>query len=311
MTNKLRSHSISMWRHFYDRERTAEELTDSMIRWQERWKWDFLKNNPAACYHALAWDVDYQFYTDPLKEPTLRKPLIVNEQDIDRVGDIDISQGELGEQLKVIRNLREHFGPGVPILETVFSPIEIAHRFFTGREALTAMRKKSPGVIHQLLERVTNTFSEFCLASLNAGADGIFFATKWASTDLMSWNEYQEFGKRYELPILSALKQKGAMIVLHVCGARTYLSQMLDYPVDAFSYDFYADEALDPASVMKSTNAQIIGGIDPELLKKDPKSAAQQCGKYRNLDRWIAGPSCVVLPDTPDQAIETFLSNMP
>jgi uroporphyrinogen decarboxylase len=304
MTNKLWPHSISMWRHFYDHERTSDELTASMTRWQERWNWDFLKNNPAACYHALAWNVDYQFYPDPLKEPTLRKPMIVTEQDIDRVRDIDVKQGELGEQLKVVRNLRAHFGPDLPILETVFSPIEIAHRFFTGREALTEMRKKSPAKIHQLLEVITNTFRRFCLESINAGADGIFFATKWASKDLMSWNEYQEFGTRYELPILNALKQKGAQIVLHVCGARTYLQQMLDYPVDAFSYDFYADEALQPATILESTNAHVIGGIDPEQLKQDPKAAAERCSKYRNLDRWIAGPSCVVLPDTTDQAIE-------
>jgi uroporphyrinogen decarboxylase len=212
-----------MWRHFYDRERTAEELTDSMIRWQEQWNWDFIKINPPACYHALVWGTDYQFYPDPMKEPTLNKPLITTDADVSRVGEIDVTKGELGEQLKVIRNLRKHFGPNIPILETVFSPIEIAHRFFKGREAFTAMRKKSPDAIHGLLTQITKTFKQFCLECLNSGANGIFFATKWASKDQMSWDEYREFGREYEMPILNALVDKGALIILHVCGDLTYL----------------------------------------------------------------------------------------
>jgi hypothetical protein len=52
----------------------------------------------------------------------------------------------------------------------------------------------------------------------------------------------------------------------------------------------------------------LIGGINPELLRKDPKAAAESCNKYNKFDRWIAGPSCVVLPDTSDEAIEKFLS---
>jgi uroporphyrinogen decarboxylase len=308
MTNNLRPHTISLWRHFYDRERTPEELTDSMIQWQERWEWDFLKINPAACYHALAWGAEYQFYLDPLKEPTLIKPLITTEEDVSRIGEIDVKVGELGNQLKVIRNLRSHFGPSLPILETVFSPIEIAHRFFASREELTNMRKRSPVVIHKLLDQITETFSQFCLECLHSGADGIFFATKWATTDHMTWDEYREFGKQYEMRILNWLNARNAHIVLHVCGPSTYLRNMLNYPVAAFSYDFYADGVPDPESVLKETSALLIGGIDPELLRSDPKSAAESCNKYRNFERWIAGPSCVVLPDTPDQAIENFLS---
>jgi uroporphyrinogen decarboxylase len=307
MTNELQPHSISMWRHFYDRERTPDELTDSMIGWQERWKWDFLKINPPACYHALAWGTEYQFYPDPLKEPTLIKPLIISEQDVARVGKIDVTQGELGDQLKVIRNLRSHFGPNLPILQTVFSPIEISHRFFTNREELSKMRKKSPAVIHKLLNQLTETFSQFCLECLKSGADGIFFATKWASTDQMTWDEYREFGKQYEMPILNLLNAKDAVIVLHVCGPRTYLREMLNYPVHAFSYDFYAEGVPDPESILKETSSKVIGGINPELLCRDPKAAAEACSTYRNFERWIAGPSCVVLPETSDEAIETFL----
>ena len=34
---------MSLWRHFYNREKTVDQLTSSMIEWQEKWNWDFLK----------------------------------------------------------------------------------------------------------------------------------------------------------------------------------------------------------------------------------------------------------------------------
>lgn len=310
MKRKLSSHGISMWRHFFDRERTADELTDSMIRWQERWQWDFLKVNPPACYHALAWGAEYEFFEDPLREPELRKPVITKDEDVDKIQILDISNGELGEQLKVIRNLRKYFGSELLMLETVFSPIEIAHRLLTGRDALSVMWKRSPKSVHFLLDRITKTFTQFCLKSLDAGADGIFFATKWASNDQMTWKEYQEFGTFYEMQILNSLNERGALIVLHVCGDRTYLENMLSYPVDAFSYDFFADQAIDPETVSSRISKQVIGGIDPELLGKDPKGAAAKCSKYEAIEKWIAGPSCVVPPGVTDQAIETFLVHL-
>lgn len=310
MKRELSPHGISMWRHFFDRERTADELTRSMIHWQEQWNWDFMKINPPACYHALAWGAEYEFFNDPFHEPELRKPVITTTEDVDKIQILDPTKGELGEQLKVIRNLRVYFGPELPMLETVFSPIEVAHRLLTGREALSSMWRRSPKAVHILLNRITKTFTQFCLKALDAGANGIFLATKWANKDLLTWEEYTELGTTYEMQMLNALNRRGAMIVLHVCGEHTYLENMLDYQVDAFSYDFFAKGALDPQNVIERSGKQVIGGIDPELLGKDPKSTADKCKKYHAIDRWIAGPSCVVPPGVSDQAIEEFLTHL-
>jgi uroporphyrinogen decarboxylase len=220
---------------------------------------------------------------------------------------VDIQNGILGDQLQVIRNLRNHFGMTLQILETVFAPIEIAHRLMRGRKAFTELRSQSPNTAHELLRTITNVFSRFCTECLSAGADGIFFATKWATSDQMAWAEYEQFGKPYELEIINALSSRNALIVLHVCGERTYLPKMLDYNVDVFSYDFYGDGALYPAYVQDRTGKQVLGGIDPEQLRDEPEEAAEKCKMYLHLDHWIAGPSCVVPPTVSGDSIRTFL----
>jgi uroporphyrinogen decarboxylase len=294
---------ISLWRHFLDREKTDTELTVSMIEWQEKWHWDFLKINPPACYHVLDWGAEYEFFQDPLREPELRKVVIETVADFDRIGPLDVHHGVLGDQLRVIRNLRSHFGPDLPIVETVFSPIEIAHRVMEGRQALLGFLKSNAVEVHDLLQRITSVFSEFCQECLNAGADGIFFATKWATSDQMTWSEYQEFGTRYEKILLNALQERDALLILHVCGQRTFLNHMLDYPVDIFSYDFLADEAPSPEDVINKTGKFALGGIDPDLLERNVQRALEVAFRYTGLSQWLAGPSCVVSPRVPDANI--------
>src|SRR5262249_29840469 len=147
---------MSLWRHFYDREKTVADLTQSMLQWQRKWNWDFLKLNPPACYHVLDWGADYEFFKDPFKEPKMRGAI-----DLSKVGPLDVTKGKLGEQLKVIRNLRQELGPELPIFETVFSPLEIAHRLLVGgREELQQMLRSKPADAHRLLEIIKNVYLE-------------------------------------------------------------------------------------------------------------------------------------------------------
>jgi uroporphyrinogen decarboxylase len=304
MKKKLPQHRwMSLWRHFFDRERTVEELTSSTIEWQEKWNWDFMKINPPACYHALDWGAEYEFFRDPSREPELRKPV----ENIRNIQVLDPSVGKLGDQLQVIRNLRQHFGNELPIVETIFSPIEIAHRLMSSRETFDGLRKGSPKEAHNLLKTIQETFLEFALRCLDAGADGIFFATKWATSDWMGWNDYEEFGKKYEWLILNALQDRNALMILHVCGERSYLGQMLDYPADIFSYDFFADGALSPAQVAEQTGKFVLGGIDPLRLVSDPESVVEDCKRLVAMDRWLVGPSCVITPDTTDERISNLI----
>lgn len=310
MMNRIKPRSISLWRHFYDRERTADELTQSMIEWQEKWRWDFIKINPAACYHVLDWGAEYQFSKDPLQEQKLIKPVVINEEDVEQIKPLDVHKGALGDQLKVIRNLRSHFGPDLPIVETVFAPIEIAHRLMQSREDLLRIRRRSPRALRQLLNTIMEVFQDFTAAALEAGADGIFFATKWATEDLMTWSDYEEFGKRYEMPILQNLAQKNALLILHVCGPRTYLQKMLDYPPPIISYDFFADGAPNPEQITQTNGRFLMGGIDQDHLKSDLPAVVQKCLQYKGIPNWIVGPSCVLPPNTPDETIERFRSEL-
>ena len=173
----------------------------------------------------------------------------------------------------------------------------------SGRESLDALRKSAPDAVQSLLEKIQKTFLDFALRSLDAGADGIFFATKWATSDWMTWSAYEQFGRTHELPILNALQERNALIVLHVCGERTYLEKMLNYPADIFSYDFFAAGVPSPEEVVQRTDKFVLGGVDPARLASEPESVLQDCKRLSKIDRWLVGPSCVITHEASDEAI--------
>jgi len=293
---------MSLWRHFYDRERTVDELTGSMIEWQKKWNWDLLKVNPPACYHVLDWGADYHFFKDPMREPELIHPAIQQKEDFQAIKPLDVTRGVLGDQLEVIRNLRHEFAQ-LPIVETIFSPIEIAHRLMKSRSELKGWIEEDPDLVQALLTTIGDTFLRFAVECLKAGADGVFFATKWATSDSLTWEQYEQFGKAHELPLLTALQQRDALLILHVCGDRTYLSKMLDYPADILSWDFFADGSIAPQEAVSRSGKFVLGGVDPNRLRDDPASVIEQCRSLQSLERWLIGPSCVVTADTPDESI--------
>ena len=48
---------MSLWRHFYECERTAEDLAGAMLAFHKKYDWDWMKVNPRASYHVEGWGV--------------------------------------------------------------------------------------------------------------------------------------------------------------------------------------------------------------------------------------------------------------
>jgi len=65
----------------------------------------------------------------------------------------------------------------------------------------------------------------------------IFFATTdWGSYDLLTDEEYSEFGRPYDLEVLK-MAQGAKLNVLHVCKEHNMLFSLCDYPVDLVNWD--------------------------------------------------------------------------
>jgi uroporphyrinogen decarboxylase len=297
---------VSFWGHFYHRESTAEDLVAATLEAWRAFEWDWVKLNPRKHYHVEPWGVRYTYSEIPGEKPRLSEWPIHEGADWARVTARPKDEGALGEQITAVRMLRRELPPEVPLIETVFTPLAVLGEMTETPGELRLHMTTHPELVRRALEAVTVTFERTIAELLRAGADGIYFATvDWASRDLMSADDYRTWARPFDLRAFAAAA--GAPFnVLHVCGSRNLLLDLVDYPVHAFSW-----AATDPsnpslAQALTKVRGAVMGGISQadSLLQRLPDQALaeyhtaleQTAGR-----RWMVAPGCSIPPTALEQ----------
>ncbi len=265
---------VALWRHFFLEERTAEGLVEAMLAWQREYDWDFLKINPRACYHVEDWGNRYEFSGDPHIKPALVRPVVHEVSDFRHLDRLDSSMlsaehraSVLGAHLKAVADLRKALGPDVPMLMTVFTPMALAAELAGGPQDLAGLVAEDATMVHVGLRTITDTFAEFAARAVDAGADGIFLATTHVATETnFTREQYEEFGRPYDLEILEAVEH-APLNLLHVCRERSMVRDLVDYPVAMINWDTAADSNPDLAGLAPAApDKALVGGLDRGLF---------------------------------------------
>jgi uroporphyrinogen decarboxylase len=296
--------AVSLWRHFYECEDTAEGLAGAMLGWQRKYDWDWMKVNPRASYHVEGWGVTLQFSGQALVKPTVLDVPIKATGDWAKLRPLSTGEGALDEQIEVAERICEALGGDAYICETVFSPLSIAGDLVATPQQLLDDLRRDPQAVHAALEVITETFRAFVKEIIDSGADGIFFATtEWATRDTMSEELYAEFGRPYDLRVLEAA-QEGAFNVLHVCKNHNLALALADYPVHAINWAVGAPGNPSLHEVQAASGKAVIGGLHNETLREsDPEhvlSEARAASIQTTNRLWMLGPACSIAVDTPD-----------
>ena len=295
---------VSLWRHFYESEETAQGLADAMVRWQTTYDWDWLKINPRASYHVEGWGVKLKFSGDPLIKPITLDTPIKSSADWASLRPLPLDSGPLAEQLEAVQRIREGLGDEVYALETLFTPLSIAADLVGGEQEMLDQLRADPQAVHGALEIITETFRDFARRVLAAGASGLFFATTaWASYEMLDDEQYAEFGRPYDLRVLDAA-QSAPFNLLHVCKNNSMVLRLADYPVHAINWAIGGRGNPGLADVQAQTSACVVGGIrndtlqsgTPDAVAAEARAALAETGGRR----FILGPECSIAVDSPD-----------
>lgn len=299
----------SLWRHFYETESTPEGLAESMLAFQDRYRFDFMKVNPRASYHVEDWGVKIQYSGNALQAPSVVDYPIKRASDWRRIEPLRIDQGILGDHLRALRLIRDGLKGQVPFIMTVFNPLSLAGRLVESESTLIQQMEEAPDLVHHGLGVITETFRAYSQAVLELGADGLFFATTtWGSKDLIGPERYGVFGRPYDLQVLDAAK--GANFnLLHVCGENNRLFELSDYPVQAINWA--ATSSSNPSiSEARGLKPVLVAGISREaLLAPYPNLALAEAQRARlesDGHRWILGPNCSIQPESRPETLEVL-----
>ncbi|MGZ3675281.1 MAG: uroporphyrinogen decarboxylase family protein [Ktedonobacterales bacterium] len=297
---------ISFWGHDYMREWTPEGLAAAMLENYHTYDWDYMKVNPRASYHVEDWGATLERTSDPNHGHRFLAVPVNGPDDWRRLRPLEPDRGVLGQQLTALRLIGEGLRGEAHFIQTIFSPLSVAKYLVGNRpEPVKQSIADHPDALKAALEVIVQTFATYANASLAAGASGIFFATTgWASADLLTQDQYTEFGVEYDLRVLDAVVGRAPFNVLHNCGDHIYFDLLASYPVHAISWAATLPGNPSLADGKLHTAAALMGGVDEKttLPHGTPDRVAAevtQAIKETYGRRLLLAPGCSIPPNTP------------
>lgn len=300
---------IALWRHFPGDDQDVEQLALSAVEFQQRYDWTFIKLTPSSHYSVADWGTrveyrgslhgtsDYVHY--PIKSADALKNL----------RPLDPRTGAMGQQLHCVRRVRELAGADVPIIETVFSPLDqVRHLVGSSNELIYVQDHLT--TLRDAMELITETTIAFVKAVIEAGADGIFYATQYARSTKFTRDEYRTLFRPLDIRILEAA-QAGWFNMLHLHGNDTFFDVFVDYPVQAINWHD-RDTGPSLAEGAKHFPGLVVGGVSQNDIVRKTPAEIQQLGQKAITEtggrRMCLSTGCVLPIVAPWGNIRAFRS---
>jgi len=298
----------ALWRHFPEQDQKAERLAEAHLAFYRAYEPDLLKVTPASGYYGDDWGLRAGYKPNREGTRTIADRPIKKAADWGKLRRLDPSGGVYGREAHAIRLVADAVGREVHVFETVFGPLTVA-RTLAGEQTTVRYLRENPEALHEGLEIITEVQAAFIRNVLAAGADGVFFSTQMATTDLLTREEYEEFGRPYDLRMLDAAAE--ALVFLHIHGVNVMFDLFDDYPVQIVNW--HARETGPTiAEARRRVTACLACGIDAwnTLAKRTPadvtaevRDAIAQTGGRGH----IVSTGCVMPVDTPEANIRAAI----
>lgn len=293
---------VSFWRHVPDVDHTAAGLADAMLAFQRKWDLDFVKVMSSGVYCVEDWGCRVAYQGSPNGAKQCTEHGVRERKDWARVRPLDEGAGALGRELEAVRLVARGRADDAPILHTLFSPLTVARKLAGDR--MVADLRAEPAAVEPALDAIADTMARHARAALDAGADGLFFATQAAAPDVLTAEETAHFEVPRMRRILDAVGDRSALTLLHVHGRDVYFDQATTLPVHAMNWhDRLSTPRLGDGH--RRFAGAVVGGLGehgtlktgpPDAVAAEVRDAIAQTGG-RGV---MIGPGCVLPLATPD-----------
>ena len=287
---------MALWRHFPVDDMKAETMAQAHLAFQSLYDFDLVKVTPPSGYFLYDWGLQdvWQGNMEGTRTYTIR--IIHSPDDWEKLPDIDLNSGYLGEYLESLRIIRKELSADTPMVMTIFNPLSNAKKL-VGDEIIFEHMRSYPEKLQIGLEKITQLAKAYIQAVKEIGVDGIFFAVQHASYDLVTMEEYLKFCRYYDLDVLDSAADLW-LNILHLHGQNVMFEQVADYPVSVINWhDLETEPNL-------SMGKEIFSGAVCGGLKQWDTMTLGTAGQIREEafraieltggNRFILGTGCVV-----------------
>ena len=299
---------VSLWLHNFATENSAAALAAETLRLARRFDWDFLKPQSRAQCFAEMWGLRYAPSRERATPYTVTRAPVATAADLARLEPADPRTGALAEQLEALRAIRNAVGSETPIIWTVFSPLMVLPFLLPeGRPMAVTLMRSEPAAVEHALTAMAETLAAYARAALADGADGLFYATNMATTEISTAPECRRFQRPYDQRILAEV-ESAPFNLLHVCGSGILFDEFVDYPATALSWATVpGNPSLSEAH--RRTGRAVVGGLPAKPFIKDLEPAEVEARGHAAIAEMsgrslLLGPDCSIDPDTPESVMD-------
>jgi uroporphyrinogen decarboxylase len=300
---------VALWRHFPNDDLRAEGLAARVVEFQRKYDFDFVKVTPASGYPAEMYGATFRDGQN--REGTrayVTRP-VNTVDDWDKIVPLDEKNPVFDRETKALKLIRQELGPDVPILQTIFGPLNSAHNI--AGERLFEDLRESPDRVHAALQSLADTTARFAIASLRAGADSIFFATQMATRKYLTETEFRKFAEPYDLSVIEGFRTRADFTLLHIHGLDIYFDLLDHWLVQAINWH----DRRTPPSLKEARagyDGALVGGVDEwnTLAAKSPddvKAQAREAVAQTGGRGFVLSAGCVIPIDTPEENIRAAI----
>ena len=286
---------VALWRHFPVDDQSPQRFAAAVINFQRIFDFDLVKFTPASSFCLKDWGVEDSWNGSMEGTRDYVRRVIQKPEDWTKLNALDPRKGYLGEQLASLEILVKELGPETPVIQTIFNPLSQAKNLVGPTEILVHLRQY-PEVFHEGLQTITESTRRFVEEVITTGAAGIFFAVQHASYNLLSVDEYQRFGRPYDLEVLEPVETLW-LNMLHLHGTDIMFDKFMDYPLQIINWHD-RETAPNLFDAHRNYDGVICGGLrrhETMVLgtPQDIQNEAQNAIEQTNGTRFILGTGCV------------------
>jgi uroporphyrinogen decarboxylase len=319
--------AASAWMHVPSVDRDPDAFSRAMINFADDNDWDLLKVQLNAFYITEAYGADIEFFEQPplkfqkiKKLAEIKKYPIENLEDLKKLKKITVAESPvLQRDITSVKKIIDHYNGTKVVIPTLFSAYSWLSQMTAGREeTVKEFIKQDKVAVANALTILNEVNKSVVDAYVEAGVDGFFFATSYTSPLIVSEEEFEEFNRAYDEPLLKYINEKTWFNMLHIHGnADLYIEKLVQYPVQSINWENesvgISPERLTSAAKLRSlTDKVLVGGTDQfhdfygseEVVEKRLKERLDTLLSEIPDKRFIFGAGCSLPLDIPADNIK-------
>lgn len=294
--DKVDRPAIALWRHFPVDDQSPDTLAEATINFQRDYDFDLVKVSPSSSFCIRDWGAKDEWRGLPEGTRDYTHRVVQHPEDWEMLPFLDPYKGSLAGQIECLRLIAAELGGEVPIIQTIFSPLAQAKNL-VGPDNLLIHVRRYPQALKSGLKIITESTQRFIDAARQTGIDGIFYAVQHAQYSLFTEDEYEIFGKSYDLQVFE-VAQDLWLNMLHLHGTQIMFNKFLSYPVAIINWH---DRETQPslAEAKKKFSGALCGGLrrwqtmvlgTPDSVIAEAEDAIHSTGGQK----LILGTGCVM-----------------